>query len=162
LLGYIAGITLVLFILFAAVSLFRVFTSRSAAWWGKVAGTMALLFTVAFILWISVEIPAYERQQAKILYQMGQNYLAAGDYPMAYDSFVKISKADKETHALAQTLLDDLRGPLAAAKLEEAQTYYASGQYSAALDALKISITYYPADESKALLPTYQKAAGRK
>lgn len=161
-LGYIAGITLVLFILFAAIALFRVFTARPASLWGKATGVMALLFTVAFILWIAVEIPTYERQQAKVLYQMGQDYLSAGDYPMAYDSFVKISKADKETHALVQPMLDELRGPLAEAKLEEAKSLYAAGQYSAALDALKISMTYSPSDESKALLTSYQKAAGRK
>ncbi|HCF51409.1 MAG TPA: hypothetical protein DER60_14075 [Syntrophomonas sp.] len=161
-LGYIAGITLVLFLLFSIISLVRVFTARPASFWGKGAGVTALLFTVAFILWIAVEIPAYERQQAKILYQMGQDYLAAGDHSMAYDSFVKISKADQEIYAEVQPVLDELRTPLAMAKLEEAKALYTDEQYDAALDALKISMKYLPLGESKSLLPAYQKAAGRK
>ncbi|MGI6434620.1 MAG: hypothetical protein ACOX0F_04575 [Syntrophomonadaceae bacterium] len=161
-LGYMAGITLVLFLILAAIFFIRVFSGKSAQAWGKASAFMAVLFTVAFILWISIEIPAFERQQAKILLQMGQDYMAEGDLAMAYDSYAKISKADKAAYEMVQPILGDLRGPLAAARLEEAKALYAEQRYADALDALKISINYAQTDESKQLLPAYQKAAGKK
>lgn len=161
-LGYMTEITLVLFLILAAISLIRLFSGKSAQSCGKASAIMAALFTVAFLLWITIEIPAFERCQAKILLQQGEAYLEAGDLAMAYDSFVKISKADKAAYETAQPILEDLRGPLAAARLEEAQALYAEKRYSEALDALKISIKYAKTDESERLLKAYQKAAGRK
>lgn len=161
-LGYTVGVTLFLTILLVVISSILLLSGKSAGLWGKAAGVAAAVFVGAFLLWITVEQPAYYRQQAKIMYQKGQDYLAVQDYEMAYDSFKKITKADRNIYNQVQPMMRELAGPLAQAKLDQAKALYEEGQYSQALDALKISMQYETLDEAKTLLPVYQKAAGRK
>src|SRR5665647_702834 len=161
-LGYTVGGTLVLSCLLAIISLIRIFNGKRAGVWGKATGVCLLIFTCAFVLWVTVEIPTYERQQAKINYQKGQEYLGTQDYEKAFNSFTLISKVDKNTYQQVQPLIKDLQLKLAPAKLEEAKLLFANQQYSEALLELKRSLQYTELEEAKALLPSYQAAAGKK
>ncbi len=161
-LGYTVGATLVLFCLLAIISLIRIFNSKLAGGWGKATGVCLLLFICAFVLWVTIEIPTYERQQAKINYQKGQEYLGTQDYEQAFNSFAKISKSDKNTYEMVQPLIIDLKLKLAHAKLEEAQSFFSNQQYTEALQELKRSIQYTELEDAKPLLPSYQAAAGKK
>ncbi|PKM77832.1 MAG: hypothetical protein CVU90_05120 [Firmicutes bacterium HGW-Firmicutes-15] len=161
-LGYTVGGTLVLSCLLAIISLIRIFNGKRAGGWGKATGAFLILFTCAFVLWVTIEIPTYERQQAKINYQKGQEYLRTNDYDQAVNSFAKISKLDKQTYAEVQPLLQDLKLKLAQTQLEQAQLLFVKQQYPEALLGLNRSLQYTELEDAKALLPIYQAAAGKK
>jgi Tfp pilus assembly protein PilF len=140
----------------------RLFSGKKAGLWGRATGVVMLIFAVAFVLWAKIEVPNYERQQAKINYQAGMQYLQDNDDENALNSFLKITKYDQTTYATVQPQIKELQSKLALAKLAEAQNLYADQQYPQALQALKISLQYTELEESKALLPAYEAAAGQK
>jgi uncharacterized membrane protein YtjA (UPF0391 family) len=161
-LGYTAGVTLILFCLLAVISLVRIFQGKLAGIWGKATGIALVLFTCAFVLWTTIEIPAFERQQTKINYQKGQEYMDAQDLEKAYNSFKQISKVDITTYDKVQPIIKDIQGKMALAKLEEAKALYTKLQYTEALKELQTSLQYTELEEAKALLPAYKSAAGGK
>ena len=160
--GYTVGVTLFLSCLLAAITMARLFNRKPAGIWGRATGVVLAIFAVALILWATVEMPAYERQQAQINYQAGQEYLASQEYELALNSFQKISKVDTDTFNLVQPLIAELRLQASQIRLENAQVMYADQQYPQALQELQTSLQYYELEESKALLPVYQAAAGKK
>lgn len=140
----------------------RLFRGKGAGIWGKATGAALILLAITFVLWAKVEVPAYERQQAKINLQLGLQYLQAGDDANALQSFLKISKFDQQTYAAVQPKISELQLKMASANLEEAKSLHAQGQHQAALQALKKSLEFMVLDESTELLPLYKIAAGQK
>lgn len=160
--GYTMYGALLLTIGLGLYTMARLFRGKGAGIWGKVTGAALIVLAITFVLWAKVEVPSYERQQAKINLQLGLQYLQAGDDANALQSFLKISKFDQDTYAAVQPKIAELQLKMAAVSLEEAKSLQAQGQYQAALQALQKSLEYMVLDESKELLPVYQAAAGQK
>ena len=160
--GYTVAVTLIVSCLLAAITMVRLFRGKPAGIWGRATGVVLAVFAIAFILWAKIEVPAYEKQQAKINYTAAQEYLAAGDNEKALQSLQKITKGDKATYDLVQPTIEELKIEIAQSKLDNAKSMYNQGQYQEALAELQDSIKQYELDESKSLLPIYKAAAAQK
>jgi len=162
LIGYTMYAALLLTLGLGLYTMVRLFRGKGAGIWGKVTGAVLIVLAITFVLWAKVEVPSYERQQAKINLQLGLQYLQVGDDANALQSFLKISKFDQETYTAVQPKISELQLKIASANLEEAKSLHAQGQHQAALQALQKSLEYMVLDESKVLMPTYKAAAGQK
>jgi len=162
LIGYTMYAALLLTLGLGLYTMIRLFRGKGAGIWGKVTGAVLIVLAITFVLWAKVEVPSYERQQAKINLQLGLQYLQVGDDANALQSFLKISKFDQETYTAVQPKISELQLKIASANLEEAKSLHAQGQHQAALQALQKSLEYMVLDESKVLMPTYKAAAGQK
>lgn len=160
--GYTLYAALMLSVLLGVITMVRLFQGKGAGLWAKATGVALVIMVVAFVLWAKVEVPAYERAQAKINYQAGLQYQQAGDLDNALQSYLKITQYDPEIYATVQPLIQDLQLRLASDLLAEAKALYAQQQYQPALQALQKSLQYRLLEESQALLPVYQAAAGQK
>lgn len=160
--GYAMYAALLLALGLGLYTMVRLFRGKGAGIWGKATGAALIGLAITFVLWAKVEVPAYERQQAKINLQLGLQYLQAGDDANALQSFLRISKFDQETYTAVQPKIAELQLKMAGANLEEAKTLHAQGQHQAALQALQKSLEYMVLDETKELLPVYKAAAGQK
>lgn len=157
--GNIVGITLIGSLLFGIISLVKLFSGKKAGIWGKAARYCIIVFTIAFVVWGAWEIPRYERQQAKINFQLGIQYKACQQYDDALNSFKQVTNLDNETFRLAQIEIHELNMIQSQARLNEAKKQYAMKLYGPALQTLKRSLEYIELEEARNLLPQYEKAA---
>lgn len=157
--GYTVGITLILFMVLAVISLKRLMSGKPAGKLGKATGVTVIVLSVACVIWVTYEIPLYERQQARLNFSHGKSYWAQQDYEQALSCFQAIRNVDKNTYEEAQLYIYDLQVILAQKGLEQAKQMFAEQHYTLALAELEKSMADVELEEAKALLPVYQQAA---
>lgn len=157
--GNIVGVSLILLLLSIVVSLAKLLSGKPVGFWGKIVRASVIVFTVAFIVWGAWEVPNYEKQQARINYELGRQYRNVGDYENALLAFSMVSSLETETHRLAQIQIYEVQMIQAEAWLNRAKDLFNARDYSQALMALKQSLSYIELEEAKDLLPQYESAA---
>lgn len=157
--GYIVGVSLILLLLSIVVSLAKLLGGKPVGFWGKIVRVSVIVFTISFIVWGAWEVPKYEKEQARINYELGRQYRNAGDFENALLAFHMVSSLETETHRLAQIQIYEVQMIQAESWLNRAKDYYKAQNYSQALLALKQSLSYIELEEAKNLLPQYEAAA---
>jgi Tfp pilus assembly protein PilF len=135
-------------------------SGKSAGIAGKAAGVVIIILVVAFAVWIFYEIPSYERQQARLNLENGQEYWRQNDYENALQSFMAVKDIDEQTYEQVQPYIAELQKIVAENDLARAKDFYSSRQYSDALSILQKSMSNFILPEAQELLPMYTDAAG--
>lgn len=159
--GNIVGVSLILMLLSVVVSLAKLLNGKPVGLWGNLVKISVVVFTVSFIVWGAWEVPNYEKQQARVNYELGRQYRNAADYENALVAFSMVSNLETETHRLAQIQIYEVQMIQAQSWLTRAKDLYNAKDYAQALAALKQSLSYIELEEAKNLLPQYEASAAK-